>query len=122
MIIADENLDARVIKILRDNDYPILSIAKELHGISDIEIIEIARKTESIVFTEDKDFGEWVFSHKVKNISIVFLRFHHSEYEEIANVLVELLKSGIENLQNNFTPVTTKKYEVENCNYYWHKA
>ena len=109
MIIADENLDARIIKILRDNDYPIFSIAEELQGISDIEIIEIARKTESIVFTEDKDFGEWVFSHKVNNISVVFLRFHHSEYEEIANVLVELLKSGIENLQNNFTTVTTKK-------------
>jgi predicted nuclease of predicted toxin-antitoxin system len=109
MIIADENLDARIIKILRDNDYSIFSIAEELHGISDNEVIDIARKTESIIFTEDKDFGEWVFSHKVKNLSIVFLRFHHSEYQEIAKVLVELLKSGIENLQNRFTTVTTKK-------------
>jgi len=109
MIIADENLDARIIKILRDNDFSIFSIAEELHGISDKEIIEIARKTESIIFTEDKDFGEWVFSHKVKNISIVFLRYNHSEYQEIAVVLVELLKSGIENLKNHFTTVTTKK-------------
>ena len=109
MIIADENLDARIINILRDNDFSIFSIAEELQGISDKEIIDIARKTESVIFTEDKDFGEWVFSHKIKDISIVFLRFHHSEYQKIADVLIELLKSGIKNLQNYFTTVTTKK-------------
>ena len=80
MIIADENLDARIIKILRDHDYLIFSISEELHGISDFEIIDLAKKIDSIILTEDKDFGECVFSHKEKNISVIFLRFHHTEY------------------------------------------
>ena len=109
MIIADENLDARIIKILRNKGFSIFAIAEQLQGISDKEIIDIAMKTECVIITEDKDFGEWVFSHKIRNISIVFLRYHHSDYQKIGNILLELLKSGIENLQNHFTTLTTRK-------------
>ncbi len=27
-------------------------------------------------FTEDKDFGEWVYAHHISGISVIFLRYH----------------------------------------------
>ena len=40
---------------------------------------------------EDKDFGEWVFSYKEKNIGIIFLRYKPNEIKEISRTLLRLL-------------------------------
>ena len=44
MIIADENIDFRIIQELRKNGIEVFSIAEEFRGIGDFEIIELAKK------------------------------------------------------------------------------
>lgn len=58
MIIADENIDFKLIRKLRLLDFEVLSIKEKHKGISDFEIIQIAKETNGILITEDSDFGE----------------------------------------------------------------
>lgn len=109
MILADESIDNRIIQILRKHNFSIISVAEEFQGKSDIEIINIARKSNLIILTEDKDFGEWVFAHKESNISIIFLRYFHEDYELIAKNLLHILRNQVDDIAGFFTVITKNK-------------
>ena len=59
MMIADENLDARIIDALRNIGVDVYSIAEKNSGYSDEEVIDIAKEKSALIITRDKDFGEW---------------------------------------------------------------
>jgi predicted nuclease of predicted toxin-antitoxin system len=44
-------------------------------SITDEQVIELALKMDFILLTEDKNFGEWVFAHHIKDSSVLFLRY-----------------------------------------------
>ncbi len=48
---------------------------KEYQGISDKEVLNLAREFNAILITEDSDFGEWVFAHREKITGVIFLRY-----------------------------------------------
>ncbi len=56
-ILADESVDYRIVKELRNKDFDVISILEDYRSISDKEIIEIARNKATLLLTEDKDFG-----------------------------------------------------------------
>lgn len=88
------------------------TIAEELSGIDDLGIIELAKKTDLIIITEDKDFGEWVFAHKVKNISVIFLRYHIKDLPEMIATIVKVVQEKGDDLKGHFTTITTKKIRI----------
>jgi len=113
IIIADENIPRAIEDLLTTNGFQVISIRKTLGGAEDIEIIRFAQqKPNALILTEDKDFGEWVFAHHLKNITIVFLRYHFSETERIGEILSHLLQHKSVELFNKFTTVTTKKIRI----------
>ena len=63
-ILADENVDYRIIKELRKKGFNVISVLDNYKGISDKEVLGQANKENSLLLTEDSDFGEWVFVHK----------------------------------------------------------
>jgi predicted nuclease of predicted toxin-antitoxin system len=110
LIIADENIPRSITESLRLLRVEVIYIYDEFRGVDDFIIINLAKqKTNAIILTEDKDFGEWIFSHHVTGISVIFLRYHFSELAEITNVLVKLIKEKQNNLLNKFTTITTTK-------------
>lgn len=62
-LIADENIDERMIARLRSEGIGVLLIAENHRGIADSQVIELAQREKSIILTRDSDFGEWVFAH-----------------------------------------------------------
>lgn len=60
-------------------------------GISDEDVIRHAKSNKRILITEDKDFGEWVFAHKVRGLTIIFLRYEKQDLEQIIEFLNELI-------------------------------
>lgn len=109
MIVADENLNNFIINSLRDNGIAVMAINEEYKGIEDREVIEIARQNDKIILTEDKDFGEWVFSHRVKNISVIFLRYHFKDLQEVIQALHSVISDHTIELKGYFTTITPKK-------------
>ncbi len=65
MLIADENINSSLILKLRGFGYEVISIKQNYKGISDKEVIDLAKEKNGILITEDKDFGKWVFAHNI---------------------------------------------------------
>ncbi len=113
LIIADENIPRSITGSLRLLGVEVIYIYDEFRGIDDFSIINLAKqKSNAIILTEDKDFGEWIFSHHVTGISVIFLRYHFSELSEITNILVKLIKEKQHNLLNKFITVTPTKIRM----------
>ena len=111
MILADENIHYFIIKSLRDAGFTVYSISENSKGIKDPEVIRRAIEKNYWLLTEDKDFGEWVFSHHVNNLSVIFLRYPFYEYRQIAFTLVHLLKTK-EIIKPAFVTLTPKKLRI----------
>lgn len=109
MIIADENIDHRIIASIRKIGIDVYSIYENSRGFRDEEIISFSKNPPKIILTEDKDFGEWVFAHQVNDISVIFLRYQFQDTELIIKVLEKLLQNNISQLFGKFTTVTIHK-------------
>jgi len=116
MILADENIDSNIIKALRNSEIDTYSVSESNSGISDKQVIELARKQKRIILTEDKDFGEWVFAHNVKDIGVVFLRYNYKKTEEIISLLIKLLNEKGKTLFTKFTTITINKIRIRSLN------
>ncbi|MBC7913433.1 MAG: DUF5615 family PIN-like protein [Pyrinomonadaceae bacterium] len=114
MIIADENIDFEIIKAIRNQKIEVYSIAESNFGITDSEVISLSLNPPRIILTADKDFGEWVYAHDIKDISVILLRYDHQETTEMTFILVGLLTTRISDLVNKFTTITTKKIRIRN--------
>ncbi|MBO9201505.1 MULTISPECIES: DUF5615 family PIN-like protein [Niastella] len=111
MILADENIHGFIIKTLREAGFEVLSVQETTRGIKDESVIQIALQNNYLLLTEDKDFGEWVFAHHIKDLSVLFLRYSFHEYQEISKVIVHLLKT--QTLERPFfATITTKKIRI----------
>jgi predicted nuclease of predicted toxin-antitoxin system len=111
MILADENVHGYIIETLRKEGFEVVSVAETASGIKDDKVIELALQLGYLLLTEDKDFGDWVFAHHVKNLSVLFLRYSFHDYEEITRALLYLLKTR-ELQRSFFATITTKKIRV----------
>ena len=109
MILADENIDHSLIETIRELGIDVYSVYKSERGIRDETVIESSRNPPRIILTEDKDFGEWVFAHHAKDISVLFLRYHFKETEAMREVLTKLLSERLTELMGCFTTVTIHK-------------
>jgi predicted nuclease of predicted toxin-antitoxin system len=109
MILADENTHIEFIHALRKIPLDVLSMKESKRGIQDEEVIKLAKAGSRIILTEDKDFGEWVFAHKIKGLSVIFLRYHFSETSQMVKIVSEMLMSGTGKFHNKFTTITTRK-------------
>jgi len=110
-IVADENVDFRIVKRLKKQGFCIISILERFKGITDEEVLKIAISESAMLLTEDKDFGEWVFSHG-KRIGVILLRYKSEEVYEIMDSLIEVVKKYGEELKNKFTVITSKKIRI----------
>lgn len=112
MILVDENIDDHITEAIRSINVDVYSVAKHTPGIKDEEIIELSRIPPRIILTEDKDFGEWVFSHGVKGVSVILLRYKFSDTKRMIEVLLDLLNKKIPDLIGKFTVVTINKIRI----------
>lgn len=111
MILADENIHSFIIKVLRDKGFAVISVNELSKGIKDEQVIQWALKEGYTILTEDKDFGEWVFAHHVKNLSVLFLRYSFEEYQIIAFTLATFLLNN-KLAHPVFVTLTPKKIRV----------
>ena len=112
MILADENIDHQFIDAIRETGIDVYSVYELNRGLKDESILEFSRDPPRIILTEDKDFGEWVFAHRVKGISVLFLRYHFRETEQMKQSLIKLLSERINDLEGHFTTLTVKKIRI----------
>lgn len=109
MILADEGLNGNLVRALRDDDYQITWIKETDAGMADEDIITLARQNNQILITEDKDFGEWIFSHQLLGLTIIFLRYDKEDYDTILSFLRIALKTIESGGKNEFITINKNK-------------
>ena len=114
MIITDENIDQFLINHLQTQKYEVFSIRKHHPGISDREVIKIAKSKKGLLITEDKDFGELVFSHNIKDCSVILLRYDKSDFEQVKKNLLKIVDIYYKNPGHFFITITKKKTRIRN--------
>lgn len=112
MIIADENVEAYWIQLLRAKNFTVYSIREHHPGISDPEIIELVKIRKGLLLTEDKDFGEWVFAHAISGISVLLLRYDQPKYSLVEKQLLAAITAFNPDNASVFITVTQTKTRV----------
>lgn len=111
-ILADEDVDFRIVSILKNKAYDVISVLRDYQGVSDEEIIGLAKRFNAILLTEDSDFGHWVFARKEKAISVIFLRYESKELENITNSLLKVFNTLGSSLYGKFVVITANKIRI----------
>jgi predicted nuclease of predicted toxin-antitoxin system len=73
--LADESCDFTVVRSLRAAGYDVLTVTESFPSVPDLQILKFAVEEERILLTEDKDFGEWIFSQGEAMNGVLLIRF-----------------------------------------------
>ncbi|MEZ5046116.1 MAG: DUF5615 family PIN-like protein [Chitinophagaceae bacterium] len=112
MIILDENIEEHWIQLVKNAGFEYFSIRENCAGISDREVIELANSKGGLFVTEDKDFGELVFSHGIENVSVLFMRYDQPEYEQIQHYFIKCISEYFENPYTCFITISKNKIRI----------
>jgi len=74
-LLADENIPKETVDLLKQQRVDVVSVQEIRSGLSDRDILELAKVKGRIVVTFDKDFGEIIFKEKFKSQGLILLRF-----------------------------------------------
>jgi predicted nuclease of predicted toxin-antitoxin system len=111
-ILADEDVDFRIVTALKNSGYEVISVLREHQGTSDKEVIRLAKRFNALLLTEDSDFGHWVFARKERGISVLFLRYNSNDHIQITDSLIKVLKDYGTSLYGKFVVMTVKKVRI----------
>jgi len=111
--VADESVDFRIIKFLRESGFEVIAVIKEHPGIDDDGVLKFAVSLNAILITEDKDFGELTFRLRKRNHGIILLRFGGIPIEERNHKLLETLQKFDSKFTNMFTVITSDKIRIK---------
>ena len=111
-IVADESVDYGVILELRKNGYNVLAIEDSYKGSEDEMVLEISLKENSILMTEDKDFGELVFRLNKAHIGIVLIRLLGVDLESKNKIIIKSLQENFETMKNSFSVISENQTRI----------
>ena len=84
-LLADENIDQRLVSSLRLAGISVYSVAELSPGITDEEVMRLSENLGALILTDDKDFGEIVFRKQSSCPGIVLLRLSGIDYSRKAD-------------------------------------
>jgi predicted nuclease of predicted toxin-antitoxin system len=73
--LLDESAELRIAPALRDDGHDVTTVVHDHSAsLTDREVLRIANDERRILITNDRDFGELVFGHKLPHAGIVYFR------------------------------------------------
>lgn len=108
--LADENVPAPTIRLLRSAGLVVESIAEVSPGSPDERVLAHARENGQILITFDRDFGELVY-HRGAPVpaGILYLRLPQIDASLPAQAILQLLQLPDIILEGRFTVVDSDK-------------
>jgi predicted nuclease of predicted toxin-antitoxin system len=93
-ILANENFPLDAVVSLRTDGHDVLWVRTEAPGISDVEVLDLARRDNRLIVTFDKDFGELAFhAHLPLASGIILFRLRAASAAQIAKFVSSVLMS-----------------------------
>ena len=93
-ILANENLPLDAVVSLQADGHDVWWVRTEAPGISDVEVLDLARRDNRLIVTFDKDFGELAFhAHLPVTSGVILFRLRAASAAQIAKFISSVLKS-----------------------------
>jgi predicted nuclease of predicted toxin-antitoxin system len=112
-ILADESVDFPVVKLLRCKNFTIDYITEIKPGISDDQVINLAKQKERILLTADKDFGELIYRLNKVSAGIILYRLPGFNNKQKARLILKILQDYDTDLPGSFTVITKKQVRIK---------
>ena len=108
-LLADENIAASLVRALREDGIDVSYVAELASGITDDEVLDLAKAEARLLLTEDKDFGELVFRMKRRPPGVLLLRIPLSQRSQTRGRLQTVLRLHGHKLAEHFTVVEPER-------------
>lgn len=106
MFLANENFPKPSINYLRSKGIDVKSIQESSPGISDAEVMAMAKMTGKIILTFDRDYGELIFRYAAESpCAVIYFRYKGADPIYAGQLLFELVSSGNFEFRNSFTVI-----------------
>lgn len=103
--MADESCAGPVIRALREAGHDVIAIAEIAAGAADHEVIERALTQSRALITEDRDFGELVYSRGHSTAGVIFVKFGGRARRRKPRAVVEAIAKLGAKLQGAFAVI-----------------
>lgn len=110
--VADESCDYAAVRALRAADYDVIAVAEAAPQTEDPDVLALAYQEDRILLTEDKDFGQLVFSVGQRAAGVVLFRFPPSARDELGQAVVEMCRRLGEGLRGSFVVLEPGKLRI----------
>lgn len=110
--LADESCDFAIVHALRTVGHDVTAIAELSSGISDREVIEMARSEDRVVLTEDKDFGQLVFAALAGSSGVVLVRYPTTARATLGASVIRLVETMGARLRGVFATLSPGRVRV----------
>ena len=112
MIISDENLHQQFVNDLLADGFKVTSVREVQVGMDDRDVAQWVLDKNALLITEDKDFGELIFAHQIKRITIVFLRYKKEDLPIIRQTLRQVIAEYYPKHGKYFITINAKKVRI----------
>jgi predicted nuclease of predicted toxin-antitoxin system len=110
--LADESCDFAVVRALRAAGHDVVAVAEKTSGSGDSDVIEFARRDDRVLLTEDKDFGQLVFSALAGSAGVVLIRYPTNVRDRLAGDVVRLAERSATRLQGAFVTLSPGRVRI----------
>ena len=111
-VLADECVDRAIVERLRSDGHVVTWIKELAPSSSDEEVLTFAHESDSILVTDDKDFGELVYRLGRTHSGVVLLRLDAIPNSVKATKVSAVLRDYAEELVGAFTVITVDTVRI----------
>lgn len=110
--LADESCDFAVVRALRKAGHNVKAVAEMSPGISDEEVAVLAAGEKRILITEDKDFGQMIYTKSRASAGVIFICFPANARLSMADMIVRLAEEHGDRLHRRFVVVSPSRIRI----------
>ena len=111
-LLADESCDFAIVRALRAAGHEVVAVAEILPRAADNVILALATNSAKILPTEDKDFGQLVYSSQQPTGGVIFIRFPPVARRILPPLVVTLVKERGGDLAGRFVVLQPGKIRL----------
>ena len=109
---VDESVDQEIADRLRQDGHEVLCISEMKPGISDDQVLSLARERGDVLVTADKDFGELVFRQRRAASGVLLVRLAGLSQSTKADLVADAVRRHGAELPRAFAVVTGSMVRV----------
>lgn len=110
--LADESCDFAIVRALRAAGHDVTAVAEVALGAADDMVLELARREQRLLLTEDKDFGQLVYAGGNAAGSVIFIRYPATARSLLPQIIVDLVSREPDRLTGAFVVVQPSRIRI----------